>query len=376
MDEPEKKDGIWVQTNNQYENIYLHEKYANYATGVWSPVSTLPYEFNRGSAVVYNNELHILGGDFGNGNEKYTHYHYKWNGSTWVNVDTLPYRIVGNYHAVVYNNEMHLIGNSYSSFDVDYHYKWNGSTWVQLNNTAFSSGSFVVYDNSIYGICRTSDADNLYKWNSINDTWDRVHYLPHGIWQDSIPVIYNGEIHVFDNCYYYESGSHQTTKHYKWNGSTWEFVGSTPYYFGIGSAVVYNNELHFLGGGSSNSGQSTHYHYKWNGSTWSSVSTLPCKLYDGFAVVYNGGIHIGQIDKTHCQFQSPEKVYEPNTLIINKSTSTGTGKYCTMICSPAIKNNQRFLTGFDDVFYFADTAFDWNAPMYYGNGSQWIKFKN
>ena len=39
-------------------------------------------------------------------------------------------------------------------------------------------------------------------------------------------------------------------------------------------------------------------------------------------------------------------------------------------------NSNRFVSGFDDCFYFADTAFDWNAPMYYGNGSQWIKFKN
>ena len=76
------------------------------------------------------------------------------------------------------------------------------------------------------------------------------------------------------------------------------------------------------------------------------------------------------------KFTAPENVYNPNTLIIDKSNLFSGGKYSTEIAAPKIENNQRFLTGFDDVFYFADTAFDWNAPMYYGNGSQWIKFKN
>lgn len=76
------------------------------------------------------------------------------------------------------------------------------------------------------------------------------------------------------------------------------------------------------------------------------------------------------------KFTAPENVYNPNTLIIDKSNLFSGGKYSTEIAAPKIENNQRFLTGFDDCFYFADTAFDWNAPMYYGNGSQWIKFKN
>ena len=49
-------------------------------------VSTLPYAFHSGSAVVYNNEIHILGGY-----ELVSKNHYKWDGISWTEVSTLPY---------------------------------------------------------------------------------------------------------------------------------------------------------------------------------------------------------------------------------------------------------------------------------------------
>ena len=79
-------------------------------------VSTLPYEFYNASAVVYNNEIHILG----SGNSSYYTKHYKWNGSSWTSVSTLPYEFY-NGSAVVYNNEIHILG-SYNSSDRTKHY--------------------------------------------------------------------------------------------------------------------------------------------------------------------------------------------------------------------------------------------------------------
>ena len=64
-------------------------------------------------------------------------------------------------------------------------------------------------------------------------------------------------------------------------------------------------------------------------------------------------------------------------MIINKG-DTQNGVYLTAIADTSMceGDNNRFVSGFDDVFYFANTAFDWNAPMYYGDGTKWIKFKN
>ena len=147
---------------------------------------------------------------------------------------------------------------------------------------------------------------------------------------------------------------------------------------------IYNNEIHEL---FTNIGINDLYytngHYKYSGSNFEYVSTPSFRCSNSHAVNYNGNIYlfyvrIGNSYDNNFIFQSPEKVYNPNTLIINRGDSC-TGSYLTAINdnSSVIKgNNNRFVSGFDDCFYYADTAFDWNAPMYYGNGSQWIRFKN
>ena len=58
-----------------------------------------------GSAVVYNNEIHIMGVC---SNSEWTK-HYKWDGSTWTSVSTLPYDFYEGC-AVVYNNKIHILG--------------------------------------------------------------------------------------------------------------------------------------------------------------------------------------------------------------------------------------------------------------------------
>ena len=79
--------------------------------GEWTSVSTLPYSFYDSSAVVYNNEIHILGSynsSSYNSSSDYTN-HYKYDGSTWTNVSTLPYDFYCG-SPVVLNNEIHILG--------------------------------------------------------------------------------------------------------------------------------------------------------------------------------------------------------------------------------------------------------------------------
>ena len=117
------------------------------ANGVVSE-STLPYDFRYGSAVVYNNEIHILG-NYSSGSQT---YHYKWNGSSWTSVSTLPYNFFYS-SAVVYNGEIHILGNSNSSStESQYHYKWNGSSWSNEGDLPYmlNHGRAVVYNKFIH----------------------------------------------------------------------------------------------------------------------------------------------------------------------------------------------------------------------------------
>ena len=247
--------------------------------------STLPYSFYNGSAVVLNDEIHILGGNGNNTN------HYKFNGSSWEEVSTLPYNFYDG-SAVVLNNEIHILGGS-SSSTYKYHYKYNGSSWVRVSTLPhdFYRGSAVVYNGEIHILGDYSDGRKHYKYNGTS--WEEVSNLPYTFY-DGTAVVYNNEIHIMGSKYsgkYYNSDEtyNYFTEHYKYNGTYWSRVSTLPYDFYDGSAVVLNNEIHILGG--SDSGNYTK-HYKYNGTYWSRVSTLPYNFYNGSAVVYNGEIHI------------------------------------------------------------------------------------
>ena len=207
-------------------------------------VSTLPYSFQYGSAVVLNDEIHILGGSDSGTSKK----HYKWDGTSWTSASKLPPYNFYFGSAVVLNNEIHILGGS-DSYGIKSHYKWDGTSWTSVSKLPynFSNGSAVVLNNEIHIL----GSDNSYSTNNY-------------------------------------------VSHYKWNGSSWTSVSKLPYNFSNSSAVVLNDEIHILGGYNS-----SHYtsHYKWDGTSWTSVSTLPYNFYHGSAVVLNDKIHIlGSID--------------------------------------------------------------------------------
>ena len=372
MDEPTKKDGIWIKTNHTYQNVMINQQYANYQDGVWSDVGELPYKCYGLGAIWYNNELHIMGGrDSYNDSGSTVYNHYKFNGSTWTKMNNLPIA-AWSAAALLYNNEIYAcfrVGE-YSSSDV-YPYKFNGSTWTKVSNFPYTwSNIFIVYNNSL--LCSNPSTHYLFKLN--NGTWELAYDTYISCTLDCA-VAYNGYIYTFNGT---------NKKYYTFNGSLWqEHAFPWPYTYMEARSIVYNNEIHLLGGDFSNGGEKS-CHYRFNGSTFTQISnSLPyLSFYGGALAVYNYELHMlsgcrGSQTK-HYKFQLPEKVYEPNTVIINKGDSQN-GTYLTAIADTSYmvgNNSNRFVSGFDDCFYFADSAFDWNAQMYYGDGSQWIKFKN
>ena len=270
----------------------------------WVSVSTLPFEFYNSSAVIYDDEIHLTGGT-GFGHK----YHYKWNGTEWVSVSTLPYSML-NRPTVVYNDEIHILG---SNSDRTAHHKWNGTEWVSVSTLPKATNDYsiaVVLGGSIHLLSVTGSNSGHYIWNGsewIANGASRVTFQVAAHNQDAYPdgagkgsslgtlpyafdsgcaIMYDGEIHIMST-----SGSSSYYKeHYKWNGSEWVSVSTLPYILRGGSAVVYNDEIHIMGGIDSDS--SFNYHYKWNGTEWISVGTLPYKFRSGQAVVLSDEIHI------------------------------------------------------------------------------------
>ena len=141
----------------------------NIPMSVNKQLGQLPYAFYEGSAVVCNNEIHILGGDSGTTN------HYKYNGTSWTSVSSLSDSFCDG-SAVVYNNEIHILGSSGGQTS---HYKYNGSSWTSVSTLPYNFyyGSAVVYNNEIHilGSYDSSNRTKHYKYNG--SSWDNLLLL-------------------------------------------------------------------------------------------------------------------------------------------------------------------------------------------------------
>ena len=233
-------------------------------------VYTLPYDFSYGVAVVFNNEIHILGGS---GNKT---AHYKYNGSSVEEVSTLPYEFYGGA-AVVYNNELHIFGGTINKTA---HYKFNGSSWEEVSTLPydFSYGAAVVFNNEIHilGSSLASGYTKHYKYNG--SSWEEVSTLPYDFCYGAA-VVYGNSIHILGS-----GANTYRTKWYAYNiASGWYNKGTLPYDFSNGSAVVFNNEIHILGDAR---------HYKYYNGRWYNVSTLSPKLsFSNVTVIFNSTIY-------------------------------------------------------------------------------------
>ena len=252
--------------------------------------STLPYNFYSGAAVVYNDEIHILGGTVG------CTSHYKWDGVSWVSVSTLPYDFYAA-PAVVYNDEIHIFGSS-ASGNYTNHYKWDGAKWTSVSTLPYNSYSkgysAAVYENEIHIIY-------MYGENGTN----RGHYKWDGTSWISVDTLYSvtcssGKIHpilVVCNNKLYSLIWHNPYSSFKvFSGTGWgnangsNALSHSCYY---GDAVACDDEIHLMGG-NANSTTNCVNHYKWRNSTdgWIEDYGLPYDFYNGEAVVHKGKIHI------------------------------------------------------------------------------------
>lgn len=334
-------------------------------------ISTLPYRFSYGAAVIYNNEPHIIGGV--NNSDK----HYKFDGSTWVEVSTLPEDVYfHNGAAVVYNNEIHIMGCS-GGFGETNHYKWNGTSWSEASTLPyeFADGGAVVYNNEIHLLGGSGyeswNYNKHYKWNGTS--WSEVSTLPINL--NGVAVIYNNEIHIIGRDEEDSNSEDHYLCHYKWNGTSWSEVSTLPDFFYDGSVVVYDNAIHVFG-----LGDSLNTHYIWDGTSWSEATAISYDVSGGRPIIYDNNINllgpgtrhyqIGKIDSSQSgsqggssgsqggsgSGQSSEGSSENNQnqgggIVMSNTKHITVDQMSTIMTSFATKADARFLKQADIVTY-------------------------
>lgn len=226
--------------NNKTKHYYLNDN------NVWERVSTLPYDFVAGCAVVYENEIHIISGS--NSDRK----HYKWDGSTWTSVSTIPSSISYSFTygtALIYNNEIHV----FSWFGTD-HYKWDGSDWISVSTLPENSVAPFCYDGYIYIYIKDESRydserdERLYairRWNG--SSWE--------LYFETNRMLYSSKWLVKDSYVYITRDDGVL---YKWdfiNEITEEaMMGNFSLEITGGDMVLLDNKIHAIGGSFYSSG--------------------------------------------------------------------------------------------------------------------------
>lgn len=242
----------------------------------WESVSTLPYGFYNGSACVFQDKIHILGGQ---GNTK---KHYSWDGTTWTEESELPYNCTDTGIAV-YKDRIHILGTTSDGYGgYACHYAWDGTSWTQLTNIPiyfYGKNRVTVYNNKIYmvssGFGSYDQFRYIYTWD--DSSWVRLLDLGTGAMFHQTTVV-EDKLQILTS-----NGDHHSRKSY--DGQSLVSETAEPFDGFYMAALEYDKALHMLG--------HDRNHYMWTSADgWKQLNNMPYDFNNCPAVEYRGRIHI------------------------------------------------------------------------------------
>lgn len=108
---------------NNKIHIFYNKYHEVFDGKSWNVTKSLPYNFSNGAATIYNNQIHLLGGE---DNERLHYYLYK---GKWYRTKDLPFEFAFG-SAIEINNKLHLVCTDY--YDINKHYSLNThNKWIE-----------------------------------------------------------------------------------------------------------------------------------------------------------------------------------------------------------------------------------------------------
>ena len=355
QNEPNKKDGIWIKTNEQYkyDNVYFTNDYLSILNR-YEEVSNIPYNFYIGSAVAKENKIYILGG----GSERNNNYRYNVQSNTYTKLKDIPYEFYSGGTSVIVDS-IHLLSGYYNNSN-KFHYRYDvqSNTYTKLTDAPYDiyDCSAIAKDNDIYIL--GGRYDYIYKYDTVNNEYIK---LKQNFTDDSLM---GGKAALIDNdIYLFGNGQ----KGYKYNilTNTFTEIERVPFDYINDTVVAINNDIFLLG--SSYGGVDEYvygmYNYKYDTltNTYKRLEDIPYIFIEGSTVAIGNDIYLlgGS--------SSMNNVYKYKTYLENKNIF--------------IKNeNDKLKTNLSNILkiYFSEIIIYDNYepkdyPIYYGNGTEWIE---
>lgn len=402
MSEPATKEGIWLKTSEKHNKVAIDDKI--WLANEWNDtdVVTLPDTLRviaEASCVEHQGKIYFIGGVTGYSASGTLNSCVCYDTATnkWATLAAAPANMAKN-NAVVYNNKIYIHGgysNANSLLSNMYCYDIATNTWTTLATGAGGrqSHSLTLVKDKIYIIGGFANSASSYQSNVVvyditNNTYtnlgvqiNRAGHRAHFI---------NNRIYLIGGAVLSTNASNINT-YLDLTDNTVHSIANSPEVMGGHTSQLIGGNIYVLGGDttiSSSTGytaRDTIYIYNISTDTWSlSEKTVPFNVSRASTAYVNdriylfGGIYSTNSLRNSRFFAFVSKPFTDKSIVILKTSYTK-GDYSTELVTPntSIVGDsllKRLLTNFNDVFFYVNSDLK-SLESYYGNGTQWIKFK-
>lgn len=375
LNEPAKKEGIWIQTTDKIKEINMQKQVyqANgYAPELGFVMSSV--EKARNAVAIVGDIMYCVDAITTDGKLRA----YNLITRTWSIIGALP-QINGlwNGHMIAVDNVLYLY-TYWSSSTNTYLYKYDitTNTWTLVGNNVggvdSSSNPLFIhrYGDFLY-LMRTisTNAASITKFSLLDNTFSAFTTM--GTYNGPIFCGYANRLFSFgEQSYIFECNIDTVVKR-----NIVVPMGIDPY----GKAVNVGDDIYIFGGLNKNRLQI----YNVTNNTCVAGPSMVENRYD-FGITYNenyiylvGGIKVSSSTRTSNVevYSFEDKQFNDNELVFLVADSL-IGNYWTQIFSSKLPiKNKRLLFYFYNAWIFKNLELQ-EYPSYYGDGTQWIKFKN
>lgn len=371
-EEPESKEGIWLQTTAlDYQDVATVTNIVE--AGTWyknGEFGKAPTTFSAMNTAAVGDNIYLLGAFNAN---KY--YKYNTKDMTFTQLTSPSLRFISN--VVVYETDIYFFGgysssNGYQS--TSYKYNTLTDTYTNLGITAPALNgrgcARVGTDVYLFGGWNGSNHSTANKYDILTDTITEMAPVP--------TAGYNLGVAAVGTDIYINIGrvdGYKSYKFYKYDTltDTYEQLNNAPCvaskFFTIGTKIYAFEYDNYTGV----------YVYdtttqKWENTGWNQPRALSSAL--NIALVDNKFYIIGGGDSSVINVLALEtSTFRNNTLALVNNDNISS--FVATELFTVLNSTTRLLYKLNDVFYYStETGLDDTIPTYYGDGAQWIKLKN
>lgn len=372
--EPEIQKGLWLQADKPEPTGYVYKDVV-FTGGEWVPdgvITRLPTKYDRGWSATIGTDIYLF-------SFSYKTYKYDTLTNTYTPLRNVPDTVPGyGQGAAVVGTDIYLLGTAYDDENTNYKYDTLTNTYTQLTNIPykFSRASVAAVGTDIHLFGGSNNHYYHYKYNTLTDTYTKLSNIPYNF-GEGYAVTVGTDIYLL-------GGSYTTNKNenYRYNTLTDTYTKLTniPFKFVNGVAVNVGTYIYLLGS-SYTTNHNENYRYNIVTNTYEKLTDAPYGVYSSGIGYANGRIYIfgGEISGTNQNaraFVLESDTYEQDNLVVINQ-----GKYGVVGYDVELFTNTKSLTPpvysvADAYYYTIEGGLDDTIPTYYGDGTQWIKFKN